>query len=109
MDGGRREEKKLNLFCFFVSGLANLFGYSLMIIASEDILSGLTVPTSLVVISISGPASLAAMTLPCFFDKIGQYKFTFSCMLVVWHEPVNSYLIRTRIFSPNSYRDSPDF
>ena len=81
-NGGRREEKKLNLFCFFVSGLANLFGYSLMIIASEDILSGLTVPTSLVVICISGPASLAALTLPCFFDKIGQYKFTFSCISV---------------------------
>ena len=83
MDGGRREEKKLNLFCFFVSGLANLFGYSLMIIASEDILSGLTVPTSLVVICISGPASLAALTLPCFFDKIGQYKINlkFSCRI----------------------------
>ena len=70
-DSSQAGEKRLHLVCFFIAGTALGFAYPLAMIAAEDILSGLVVPTSVVLVSISVPGFLMALTSPLFFDRIG--------------------------------------
>ena len=72
-------EKRLNLACFLIAGISVGFAFPLMMTATEDIISGLVVPTSVVLVSISAPGLLMALTSPLFFDRIGKV-FLISCI-----------------------------
>ena len=73
MDNPSQEgEKRLNLVHFFIAGTSVGFAYPLTMTASEDILSGLVVPTSVVLVSISAPGFLMALTSPFLLDRIGM-------------------------------------
>ena len=72
MDSSQEGEKRLHLVCFFIAGTSFGISYPLALTAAEDILSGLVVPTSVVLVSISVPGFLMALTSPLFFDRIGR-------------------------------------
>ena len=74
MDNGQATIKKtLTSVCFLLGGCSVIFSYQLAMIAAEDILSGLVIPTSAVLISLSAPGLLASLTSPLYFDRIGVY------------------------------------
>ena len=72
MVSSQQGEKRLHLACFFIAGASLGFAYPFTMTASEDILSGLVVPTSIVLVSIGAPGFLLALTSPLFFDRIGR-------------------------------------
>ena len=66
------QNNKFVLICFFIAGTSTETAYPLLTIAAEDILSGLTIPTSVVLISLAGPGLLVTLASPLFFDRIGK-------------------------------------
>ena len=72
MNNSQVGEKRLNLACFFIAGMSSGFAYPFTMTAAQDILSGLVVPTSVVLVSISVPGFLTSLTSPLFFDTIGR-------------------------------------
>ena len=86
MDHNKQGETKLTLFSFLLAGTSLWLSYALIMTAAEDILSGLALPTSVVLISISIPGLFVALTSPIFFDRIGVFRmmtFNFYFLMLV--------------------------
>ena len=73
----QRQIQVLDTVCFIVAGFAFKFPFHLSNCASEDILSGLSLPTAVVIISNGLPSLLVSMLSPFFFDKTSKLNDSF--------------------------------
>lgn len=71
-DRGQGSEERLLMIFFFIAGTSTEFGYPLIMTAAGDVLSGLVIPTSVVLISIGFPGLLITLASPFFFERIGK-------------------------------------
>lgn len=66
------EEKLINIAAFFVFGFAEATMSTVLILATEDLLSGTSYPSSLILVVSFLPYALCAAILPYFVERIPQ-------------------------------------
>lgn len=67
-------EKGRNILCFFVFGILSLIYDEISLIAAEDILSGSTIATTTVILSIAIPVLAIKLAAPWFFQRVSYLK-----------------------------------
>lgn len=74
MTDTKSAEKGRNILCFFVFGILSLIYDEISLIAAEDILSGSTIATTTVILSIAIPVLAIKLAAPWFFQRVSYLK-----------------------------------
>lgn len=75
----------LNTLCFCVFGTFTFFNQEMLLIASEDILSGRQLPTATILVCLVTPVMITKITAPWFIQKIpyvAKASFITLCMIL---------------------------
>ena len=72
MKAGDNEEKRINVAAFFTYGVVKFAMEMFLMTATEDILSGTSVPTTALLLTIYLPHAMCAAILPYFAGRISQ-------------------------------------
>jgi len=87
--------------CFCVFGTFTFFNQEMLLIASQDILSGLKLPTSTILICLVGPLTITKIIAPWFIQRIPYVVkvsfvvlgMTLGLVLIVFVENINVKLL----------------
>ena len=92
----RQETKRTTIVAFAVIGFLVDFFFAINISASQDILEGTEVPTSVVLLAASGPACLSTVLYPYFSQRMSV--LVASCVILI--SSVTGMLLASLIQDP---------